>query len=115
MEEYSDGRPASAVLVYFSGVLGMSGDGTSYHRIRNYTSNLAALIYYQRLVFLEWALPYRAYPHLGRSRRPAVDYMAKFQPIRERYTCFGCLTPLLEFVSLLAYGQKVAHTDGPTI
>jgi hypothetical protein len=115
MEEYADGRPASTLLVYFSGILGMSSDGASFKKIRTYTLNLAALIYYERLIFLEWALPYRDYPYLGRSSRPAADHMAVLQPIRERYACFGCLTPLLEFVSLLAYGQKVAHTDGPTV
>ncbi|KEF50810.1 uncharacterized protein A1O9_13140, partial [Exophiala aquamarina CBS 119918] len=114
MEEFSEGRPASTLLVYFSGILGMSPDGTSYHKIRNYTSNLAALIYYQRLIFLEWALPYRAYPYLGRSRRPSRDHVAVLQPIRAKYTCFGCLTPLPEFISLLSFSRTVAHTDGPS-
>jgi hypothetical protein len=114
MEEFSDGQPASSLLVYFSGILGMSRDGT-YQKIRNFTPNLAALIYYLRFVFLEWTLPYRDYPYIGRNRRPALNPLAILQPVREKYICFGCLTALPEFVSLLAFGHKVAHTDGPTI
>ncbi|KAL6242175.1 hypothetical protein RBB50_010723 [Rhinocladiella similis] len=114
MEEFTDGQPASSLLVYFSGLLGLSRDGTSYQMIRNYTPNLAALIYYQRLVFLEWALLYRADPYLGRSRRPPSDHAATLQPIRARYTYFGCLAPLPEFISLLTFGRTVAHTNEPT-
>lgn len=75
MEEFFDGRPASSLLIYFSGILGMTGDGT-YQKIRNFTPNLAALIYFLRLVLLEWTLPYRAYPHIGRDRRPLLNPLA---------------------------------------
>lgn len=61
-EEVVDGRPASTLLVFFSGVLGFSADSTSFLPARSYISNLAALIYVQRLLFLEYALPARGYP-----------------------------------------------------
>jgi hypothetical protein len=49
-EEVMDGRPDSTLLVYFSGVLGFSAELTGFLPARSYTSNLAALIYIQRLV-----------------------------------------------------------------
>lgn len=114
MEEFSDDRPTSSLLVYFSGILGMAKDGT-YQKIRNFTPNLAALIYFLRLVFLEWVLPYRAYPYIKRDRRPTLNPLAILQSVRERYLCFSCLTALPEFISLLAYGHRVAYTNGLTI
>ncbi|KAK2470345.1 hypothetical protein H9L39_17962 [Fusarium oxysporum f. sp. albedinis] len=56
-EEVVDGRPASTLLVYFSGILGFTTDSTGFLPARSYTSNLAELIYTQRLLFLEYALP----------------------------------------------------------
>jgi Fe-S-cluster containining protein len=56
-EEVMDGRPASTMLVYFSGILGFSADLNSFLPARSYTPNLAALIYIQRLLFIEYALP----------------------------------------------------------
>ncbi|KAH7183899.1 hypothetical protein BKA60DRAFT_602928 [Fusarium oxysporum] len=54
-EEVIGGRPDSTLLVYFSGILGFSADLTGFLPARSYTSNLAALIYIQRLLFLEIA------------------------------------------------------------
>jgi hypothetical protein len=46
-EEYSNGHPASCIMVYSSGILGMTEDGSAYKLIRNFTPNLSALLYYQ--------------------------------------------------------------------
>jgi hypothetical protein len=113
-EEYCDGSPAACVIVYFSGILGMTSDGSAYRLIRNYTSNLAALVYFHRLVFLEWALPYREYSHLGWPRRLSNHHLSRLKRIRQRYTCYGCLTPFTEFMSLVKSGLKLAHTEGAT-
>ena len=60
-ERFTNGRPASSLLVYFSGILGFSSDGTTYRRGGDFTSSRAALIHQLRLLLLEWALPYRPY------------------------------------------------------
>lgn len=114
-EEFTDGQPSSSLLVYFSGILGLSEDGTTFRRARDYTPFLSALIHQQRLLFLEWALPYQAYPHLGRSARPRRGHLALLNKIRRRYMCFGCLTPICEFATLRAYGRKICRTDGTCI
>lgn len=92
----------------------MSRDGTTFRRARDYTPFLSALIHQQRLLFLEWALPYRAYSHLRRRARPARGHLSLLNRVRRRFMCFGCLTPIAEFTSLRAYGREICRTDGPS-
>ncbi|OBT60035.1 hypothetical protein VE03_10305 [Pseudogymnoascus sp. 23342-1-I1] len=61
-----------------------------------YTPCLSGLIYVQRLLFLEYALPLRAYPYLG-----ATDMIT------------GSQSPLEEFQSLRDFGRVVARADAP--
>lgn len=112
-EEIMDGRPASTLLVYFSGVLGFSAARAGFLPARSYTSYLAGLIYMQRLLFLEYSLPGRAYPLLGIAQRPRTDQVARFQPVRQKYMVAGSQSPFEELFSLLAYGRAVAGSDTP--
>lgn len=112
-EEVRDGRPASTLLVYFSGVLGLSADSTAFLPARSYTSNLAGLFYTQRLLFLEYALPARAYPLLGIPRRPRKDQLERLQDIRQKYTVLGSQSPFEELFSLLAFGKAIASSETP--
>ena len=65
LEEFEDGQPGSSLVVYFSGILRFTLDGTTFRRARDYTTYLSALIHQQQLLCLEYALPSRAYLHLG--------------------------------------------------
>ncbi|KAH6881151.1 hypothetical protein B0T10DRAFT_411363 [Thelonectria olida] len=112
-EEVMDGRPASTLLVYFSGVLGFSADLTSFLPARSYTSNLAALIYIQRLLFLEYALPAQGYPRLGITRRPRTGQIARLQNVRQEYLVLGSQSPFEELFSLLAFGRAMAGSETP--
>jgi hypothetical protein len=56
-EEFVDSQPSSSLLVYFSGILGFSPDARSFLPAKRYTPHLSALVYIQRLLFLEYALP----------------------------------------------------------
>lgn len=71
-EPYRDGKSASTVMVYFAGVLGISQDGTTFERPKNYTSKLSALIHVARLCLLEATLPRFSYPRLGWDARPCL-------------------------------------------
>jgi hypothetical protein len=64
-EEFIDSQPSSSLLVYFSGILGFTADARGFLPAKKFTSHLSALIYIQRLLFLEYALPLRPYPYLG--------------------------------------------------
>ncbi|CAG1963292.1 unnamed protein product [Fusarium graminearum] len=112
-EEVVDGRPASTLLVYFSGILGFTTDSTGFLPARSYTSNLAALIFTQRLLFLEYALPARAYISLGITQRPQTDQVARLQDVRQKYTVLGSQSPFEELFSLLAYGKAIASSETP--
>jgi hypothetical protein len=52
-------RPDSMLAVLFSGILGFSKTLQSFLQARDFTTHLSALIYIQRLVLLERALPVR--------------------------------------------------------
>lgn len=112
-EEFTDDQSSSSLLMYFSGVLGVSSDGITFRRARDFTPFLSALIHQQRLLFLEWALPCRSYPYLGRGARPLRGHLTRLNKLRRRYMCLGCLAPTGEFISLRDYGRSMARTDGP--
>jgi hypothetical protein len=113
-EVFTDGQPSSSLLVYYSGVLGCTEDGSTFRRPKDYTSRLSALIYVQRLLLLEFALPHRAYKYVGLPRRSQHGQLERLNQIRLEYMVFGCLTPLGEFLSLRAFGRKQARSDTPS-
>ncbi|KAH8591171.1 hypothetical protein B0O99DRAFT_719407, partial [Bisporella sp. PMI_857] len=113
-EEFADGQPSSSLLVYYSGVLGCTEDGSTFRRPKDYTPHLSALIYVQRLLLLEIALPHRAYEYVGLPRRSQHGQLERLNEIRLECMVFGCLTPLGEFLSLRAFGRKQARSDTPS-
>jgi hypothetical protein len=113
-EEFVDSQPSSSLLVYFSGILGFSPDARSFLPAKKYTPHLSALIYTQRLLFLEYALPLRPYPHLGIPRRSRFQQHQHFDVIRQRYMITGSPSPLEEFQSLRDFGRVIARTDPPS-
>jgi hypothetical protein len=56
-EDFADGLANSTAVVYFSGILGFSPDGSTFDRPRNYTPKLPALIHCVSLCMLERCLP----------------------------------------------------------
>ncbi len=68
-EELVDSQPSSSLLVYFSGILGFTADAHGFLPAKGFTPHLSALIYIQRLLFLEYALPLRPHPYLGIPQR----------------------------------------------
>jgi hypothetical protein len=80
LEEFKDGQPSSSLLVYFSGILGFTLDGTTFRRARDYTPYLSALIHQQQLLCLEYALPItRVYPSRAASKTSAQSTSAPQQ------------------------------------
>ncbi|KAF9768186.1 hypothetical protein IL306_014543, partial [Fusarium sp. DS 682] len=63
-----DGQPSSTILIFASGILGFSPGLNTFLPARSCTSYLSGLIYIQRLIFLEYALPFRDYPALVITR-----------------------------------------------
>jgi hypothetical protein len=113
MAQFLDAQPSSSLLVYFSGVLGFSSDAQDFLPAKKYTPCLSGLIYIQRLLFLEYALPLRAYPHLRIPRRSRLQQYERFDGVRLRYMVTGSQSPLEEFQSLRDFGRVIARTDAP--
>jgi hypothetical protein len=67
-QSLANGQPSSAFLIFASGILGFSPESEAFLPARSYTPYLSGLIYIQRLLFLELALPLHDYPALGATR-----------------------------------------------
>lgn len=113
-EEFEDGRSGSTLLVYFSGILGLSTDRQTFSRPSNYMPKLSALIYYARLVFLESLLPCTAHSYIGWHTRPRLRQLKKLNSARNDKICSGSQTLLGELLSLHSYRQVVGRSDRPS-
>jgi hypothetical protein len=76
--------------------------------------NMFRQIYIQRLLFLEYALPYKEYSYLGWLCRPPNDHFTQIETVRRQYMLPGSLTPLGEFQSLRCFGKSQALLDPPS-
>ncbi|KFZ23434.1 hypothetical protein V502_02087 [Pseudogymnoascus sp. VKM F-4520 (FW-2644)] len=74
-KQFTNGQRSSSLLVYYSSVLGCTEDGSTFRRPKDYTPQLSALIYIQRLLLLEFALPCRAYTYVCIPCRPQYDQL----------------------------------------
>ncbi|QKD56906.2 uncharacterized protein FOBCDRAFT_203955 [Fusarium oxysporum Fo47] len=72
-EHFSEGRPSSTLLVFFSGILGFSKDCSQFLLARQFCPYLSGLIYIQRLILLERALPLREYRAIGDPTTPICE------------------------------------------
>ncbi|KAH7361356.1 hypothetical protein BKA66DRAFT_592980 [Pyrenochaeta sp. MPI-SDFR-AT-0127] len=113
-EKYEDGQPCSTPLVYFSSVLGISADGSTFERAAYYTPKLSGMIYCARLIFLESTLARFAHHYIGwkaRLRRGQLDHLNK---VRREKMCLGSQAPMGELLSLRTYGRACSRSDGPS-
>ncbi|EXU95278.1 hypothetical protein X797_011646 [Metarhizium robertsii] len=108
-----DERSDSMLAVLFSSVLGYSKTRQSFLQARDFTTHLSALIYNQRLVLLERALPVRAYPGLGIEARPRSNQLQRLNEVRKRFLVTGSASSFDEFFNLRNYGRVAAQSDTP--
>ncbi|KJK87120.1 hypothetical protein H633G_09028 [Metarhizium anisopliae BRIP 53284] len=112
-QKYFDGNPGSTLLVYFSGIFGFSSDYQHFLLARQFCPSLSGIIYVQRLLFLEYALPLFSYNSLGLRQRPRVDQLEHFKKVCDRYIVAGSPSALAELFSLRSFGYKVGKTEAP--
>jgi hypothetical protein len=113
-EEYEDGKPSSTLLIYASGVLGISHDGFTFERAKSYTLNLSAMIYCVRMIILEATLPRFAHVRLGWTARPRHGQTDLLNEVRKKTLCLGSPAPMNELLSLRDYGRVISRSDGPS-
>ncbi|PCD22310.1 hypothetical protein AU210_016099 [Fusarium oxysporum f. sp. radicis-cucumerinum] len=114
-ETFIAGQPGSTLLVYFSGILGFSKDCQHFLLARQYCPQLSGLIYIQRLLLLERALPFRPYHTIGIPQRPHTQQLERLNEIRADHMVLGSQSPLAELVSLRNFGRAIARTEPPSV
>jgi hypothetical protein len=96
-EEFRDRQPSSSTLVYYSGVLRLQGTRETFRTAKLFTPILLQLIYIQRLLFLEYALPYEAYLRIGVEQQLSYGQLKRLNAVRLKYIAKGAMYPLAEF------------------
>ncbi|KAH7459124.1 hypothetical protein FOMA001_g20247 [Fusarium oxysporum f. sp. matthiolae] len=114
-EPFLNGQPSSTLLIYFSGILGLSADCQRFQLARQYCTKLSAMIYVQRILFLEQALPLRGYQSIGIPQRQDVRAFECLDKIRAKYMVLGSQYPLAELISLRDFGRNVARNEPPSM
>jgi hypothetical protein len=113
-ERFLDGQAGSTLLIYFSGILGFSADCRQFRLARQYCPYLSGLIYIQRLIYLEWALPLAPYSRIGINQRPRTQQLEHLNRVRGVYMVAGSPSALAELHSLRNFGHRAAQTEPPT-
>ncbi|KAK2122363.1 hypothetical protein NOF04DRAFT_1374394 [Fusarium oxysporum II5] len=104
-EPFLNGQPSSTLLIYFSGILGLSADCQRFRLARQYCTKLSAMIYVQRILFLEQALPLRGYQSIGIPQRQDARALECLDKIRAKYM----------LISLRDFGRNVARNEPPSM
>ena len=100
-------------LVHFCGVLGIDWKQSRFRDPGNFTPHLAGMMWVGRLLLLEYALPTQRYSTLDwPSREYYQDHQWRLESVRRDFMLEGCLTPLGNMVSLMAYGKYTAKQLG---
>jgi Orsellinic acid/F9775 biosynthesis cluster protein D len=100
-------------LLFFTAVLGIDQQKLMFRRPETYTSYLAGLVWINRLLLLEFALPQHAWTGLDWPDRTAYeDYGHRIREIHATHLAVGSFSPQSEILSLLAYGMRVAKEQG---
>ncbi|KAI9763226.1 MAG: hypothetical protein M1840_000844 [Geoglossum simile] len=104
-------------LVFFTAVLGIDEKTLTFRQPQDYTRYLAGLIWVNKLLLLEYALPAKAWPGLKLlAREDYPDFGIRLAKVRSTYLVDGSYSPQSEILSLLAYGQFVTkQTGGRTV
>jgi hypothetical protein len=112
-ETFIDGQPDSALLIFFSRILGFSGQQSMF--AKQYSPQLSGLIYIQRILLLEYALPQQPYTTVAIARCPREQRFEQLYNICQNYMTLGSQSPLAELLSLRNFGLAVARTEPPSV
>jgi len=109
-------------MCHFAAVLGICqvGDGYKYRPPHNYTPMMAGMLWVNRMLTLERALPKRRYQIPGWKCRASIPHNKRFdhmQNFRREYLVSTSLTPSAHLGRLMSEGMRLARIEGraPTI
>ena len=103
-------------LMHFMAILGVDAHTKTLRSSFHYTKFLAAVLYINRLIMLEVAVPAEAWPML-QSRDDIPDVPARIKQIRSKHLCEGSFSPTSCILSQLAMGKAFnkMHKSAPNI
>jgi hypothetical protein len=102
--------------MHFMAIIGVDAYTKTLRLSFYYTKFLAAVLYINRLIILEVAVPAEAWPIL-QNRDNIPDMPARIKQIRSKYLCEGLFSPTSCILSQLAIGKAFnkMHKSAPNI
>ena len=104
--------------MHFIGVLGIDKKMYFWKKPCDFTTVLAGMVWMSRPLFLEYALPERAYPDLSSPDQPETsrahfpDSLDRLHHIRMKYVRRGTPYPLDTMLELLFKGNQLRLQEG---
>ena len=98
-------------LMHFLAVMGIDASAERLRHSFVYTPYLAGVLWVNRLLMLEYALPLRAWPvSKVVARDDVVSVRARVKEVREKRLCEGSFSPTSFILGQLAYGKMLNRT-----
>jgi len=98
-------------LMYFLAIMGIDSAAEALRHSFVYTPYLAGVLWVNRLLILEYALPLRAWPVTKLvARADVTSVRARVKEIREKRLCEGFFSPTSFILGQLAYGKMLNRT-----
>jgi hypothetical protein len=116
MQDMSKITVYDSPLMHFLAVMGVDAHTKTLRSSFHYTKFLAAVLYINRLIMLEVAVPVEAWPML-QSRDDIPDVPKRIKRIRSKHLCEGSFSPTSCILSQLAMGKAFnkMHKSVPNI
>jgi len=116
MQDMSKITVYDSPLMHFLAVMGIDAYTKTLRSSLHYTKFLAAVLYINRLIILEVAVPAEAWPIL-QSRNDIPDVPKSIKRIRSKHLCEGLFSPTSYILSQLAMGKAFnkMHKSAPNI
>ncbi|KAI9761428.1 MAG: hypothetical protein M1840_001941 [Geoglossum simile] len=112
-EHFDDGTSTRNLLIHFSNVLGLQAHASCFRNSKDYTPYLAPLIYFGKLILLEYALPVQLYTFIDLPVRDTYQsQVQRMHSIQSPYLIRGNFHPIPELIERLKFGRVIANNMG---
>ena len=105
-------------MMHYLAIRGINCQSQSLMSSFEYTPILAAMLWINRLLMLEVAVPLEAWPELGlKSKADIKSVPDRIHELRQKFLCEGSFSPTASILSQLARGKKLnkEHQSQPNI
>lgn len=105
--------PFASPMMHWLAVEGINASANRLRRPQEYTRVLAGMLYVNRLLTLEFALPAQAWEGLALVRRTAcVNATGRMEEVRRAWLVEGSASPMSKILRQLAYGKAIIKQEG---